>query len=100
MITCKKCGKQFEVSQGHKEHCEKLKIPTSSHCLDCRRIQLMNFRNERTFYSDTCKNCGNRMISCFSSNSPFTIWCSECWWSDKFDPLKYGKEFDFNRPFF
>ncbi len=90
MKICKKCGAGFEVAETDK----------ASQCADCKRIQLMNFRNERTFYNGTCKKCGNRMVSCFSSNSPFQIWCSECWWSDKFDPLKYGKDFDFNRPFF
>ena len=27
-------------------------------------------------------------------------YCGQCWWSDKWDPLSYGKEYDFSRPFF
>jgi hypothetical protein len=28
------------------------------------------------------------------------VYCHECWWSDKWDAIKYGQKFDFNRPFF
>src|SRR6185295_14940235 len=28
------------------------------------------------------------------------VYCSDCWWSDRWDPLSYGRDFDFSRPFF
>jgi hypothetical protein len=28
------------------------------------------------------------------------MYCRECWWSDKWDPLKYGQEYDFKKSFF
>lgn len=36
----------------------------------------------------------------FAHDTPFTFYCSECWWSDKWDPLDYGKSYDFSSPFF
>lgn len=33
-----------------------------------------------------------------SANQP--IYCRECWYSDKWDPSDYGRDFDFSRPFF
>ncbi|PIQ78283.1 hypothetical protein COV82_01300 [Candidatus Peregrinibacteria bacterium CG11_big_fil_rev_8_21_14_0_20_46_8] len=40
------------------------------------------------------------MVSCFSPNSQLHIICPSCWWSDDFDPLLSGRDFDFSRPFF
>jgi len=36
----------------------------------------------------------------YAPESLYTIYCRDCWWSDKWDALNYGREFDFNRPFF
>ncbi|MDA2935596.1 hypothetical protein MYX06_00035 [Patescibacteria group bacterium AH-259-L05] len=30
----------------------------------------------------------------------FPVYCSPCWWSDTWDPLVYGREYDFSRNFF
>ena len=40
------------------------------------------------------------MISFFDVETPFPVYCNDCWWSDKWDPASYGQEFDFSRPFF
>ncbi len=36
----------------------------------------------------------------YPPEAPYTVYCSECWWSDKWDPLDYGRDYDFSRPFF
>ncbi|OGD65960.1 hypothetical protein A3F08_00580 [Candidatus Berkelbacteria bacterium RIFCSPHIGHO2_12_FULL_36_9] len=51
-------------------------------------------------YSDQCDLCQKPIVSLFSPDKPFQVYCQECWWSDKWDPIKYGREFDFSRPFF
>lgn len=63
-------------------------------------LNLQVWRNERTFYSGKCASCGSVMVSLFSPNSPLKIWCNKCWWSDKFNAVDYGRDFDFTRPFF
>jgi len=40
------------------------------------------------------------MIAVFPPNSPYKVYCQNCWWSDKWDPLEFGRDFDFTRPFF
>lgn len=40
------------------------------------------------------------MIAIHHKDTPFPVYCPECWWSDKWDPFSYGKDFDFSRPFF
>jgi len=41
-----------------------------------------------------------KYVSTYDPELPYTVYCKDCWWSDKWDPLKYGRDFDFNRPFF
>lgn len=36
----------------------------------------------------------------YPPDTPFKVYDQEIWWSDKWDPLEYGRPFDFNRPFF
>jgi hypothetical protein len=36
----------------------------------------------------------------YAPESPYTVYCRDCWWSDKWNALDYGRDFDFTRPFF
>ena len=40
------------------------------------------------------------MISSFSVDKPFPIYEIDAWWSDNWDPLSYGRAYDFDRSFF
>lgn len=39
-------------------------------------------------------------MSVYNPDQPFKIYCLDCFYSDKWDVLEYGRDFDFNRPFF
>jgi CxxC-x17-CxxC domain-containing protein len=36
----------------------------------------------------------------YNPKGPYTVYCNECWASDKWDPFSYAKDYDSNRPFF
>lgn len=36
----------------------------------------------------------------FPEQSPYTVYCKECWWSDGWDGMKFGRDYDFSKPFF
>lgn len=36
----------------------------------------------------------------YHPEAPYVAYCPDCWWSDKWEPLDYGKDYDFSRPFF
>ena len=36
----------------------------------------------------------------FKPEASFPVYCHECWWSDSWDPLKFGQEYDFSKNFF
>ncbi len=61
---------------------------------------LYAYRNERSFYKRTCDKCKNLVVSIFSQDSEYKVYCNDCWWSDEFDPLSYGIDYDPGMPFF
>ena len=40
------------------------------------------------------------MLSIYSKDTPFKVYCHNCWWSDKWNPMDYGRDYDFSKPFF
>ncbi len=36
----------------------------------------------------------------YPKGSKFKVYCNQCWWGDKWDPLDYGVNYDFSKPFF
>lgn len=40
------------------------------------------------------------MISNYHPESPYKVYKQDIWWSDKWDPLEYAQDIDWNRPFF
>ena len=40
------------------------------------------------------------MVTIYSPNKPYKVYCTTCWWGDGWDPASYGRDFDFTRPFF
>lgn len=40
------------------------------------------------------------MISLYAPELPLTVYHHDEWWKDGWDPLAFGRSFDFNRPFF
>lgn len=40
------------------------------------------------------------MIAIFPKDAPFPVYCPKCWWSDKWDPGAYAREYDPSKHFF
>ncbi len=107
--NCKKCGIEFKITKNDLDFYDKVSpvfngikyhIPEPTLCLPCRQQQKFSFRNERTLYKRKCDLCNKRIVSLYHEDSNYIVYCQECWWSDKYDPLKYGIGFDFSRNFF
>lgn len=80
------------------DRCEE--YPTPDLCPRCREQVRLAFRNERCLYRSSCALSGKSIISVYRPDSPYLVFDQEVWWSDAYDPLAYGREFDFSRPFF
>ncbi|MBU0457997.1 hypothetical protein KJ652_07175 [Patescibacteria group bacterium] len=51
-------------------------------------------------YPRKCDATGKEILSMYSPDKPFQVYDQEYWWSDKWDPMQYGRDYDFNKPFF
>ena len=98
--ACQNCKNQFTIEPEDFNFYEKIKVPPPTWCPECRLQRRFAYRNERTLYKRKCGLCGKDMVSIFSLDKPFTVYCGDCWWSDKWDPMEHGREYDFSRPFF
>lgn len=98
--TCKNCRQNFEITEEDGAFLKKFEVPAPTRCPDCRNQRRLVFRNDRNFYRCECDLCHKAIVSIFSSEKPFPVYCKECYLSDQFDPLAYGVDFDFSRPFF
>jgi predicted Zn finger-like uncharacterized protein len=97
---CKECAAQFSIEADDIGFYEKFNVPAPVRCPDCRQRRRYAWRNERVLYRRNCDLCGKSSVTIYSPNKPFKVYCPPCWWSDKWNALDYGREFDFSKPFF
>ncbi len=98
--NCQNCKNDFTIEPDDFSFYEKIKVPPPTFCPDCRFQRRLLFRNNRVFYRRECEMCKKSMLSIYSIDKPYTVYCRECWLSDKWDPMTYGRDYDFSRPFF
>jgi len=98
--TCQNCKGQFIIEPDDFAFYEHLKVPAPTFCAPCRSIRRMQWRNERTLYRRVCDLCKRNIVSAYSPKSPYTVYCSECFYGDGWDPLSFGVDYDFSKPFF
>ncbi len=99
-IICSSCKIAFEVTDADIIFYKKMGVPLPMLCPEDRARRRLSFRNERKLYQRKCDFSGKEIISVYSSDKPFKVYAQDVWWSDKWDPLSYGRDFDFSRGFF
>ena len=75
-------------------------IPPPTLCPEERVRRRMAWRNDRTFYRRTCDLSGDEFVSLYPQDSHFTVYRPSAWYGDKWNPLDFGREYDFSKPFF
>jgi len=98
--TCQNCEEDFAIEPEDFQFYGKIGVPAPTWCPDCRLQRRLAFRNERALYKRPCELCGKDTISRYDPDKGIHNYCGECWWSDKWDPTSYGRDYDFSRPFF
>lgn len=99
---CKQCKKEFVIAPIDFEYYAKVEVPPPTFCPKCRFIRRLLWRNERTFYRRKCEAPGHEemMASYRSTETPAPVYCQEFFHGDGWDPLDFGRTYDFSRPFF
>lgn len=98
--VCKNCSASFVIEQDDFSFYEKIGVPAPTFCPECRYQRKLLWRNERNLYRRTCDLCKRNIIAVYPEKTSFPVYCQKCWWSDKWNPLAYGQDIDFSRPFF
>ena len=107
--SCKSCGEEFEIFDEDMDFYKKISlvfsgekflIPPPTHCPDCRQQRRVTWRNERNFYRRKCDKTGEMMVSVYDEEFPGKVFGFEAWWGDDWDPMDFGRDFDFERGFF
>ena len=100
MRACASCAKNFSIEPDDFAFYEKLHVPAPTWCPPCRNMRRLSWREERTLYHGTCALCGKNIITIHAPGGPFTVYCRPCWNSDKWNPMDFGRDYDFGKPFF
>ncbi len=98
--TCQNCKREFVIEPEDFAFYEKIKVPPPTWCPQCRMQRRMAWRNERGLHQRSCDRCKKSVIGIYPSDSPFTVYCQSCWWSDEaWDPSSFGRAYDPSRSF-
>ncbi len=97
--NCQNCKKDFAVESEDFDFYKKMDVPPPTWCPDCRMMRRLVFWNEHNFFKKIEKRTGKELLSTYPPESGIEIYERDYWWSDAWDPLQYGKEINWNRPF-
>ena len=97
---CQNCKQDFVIEPDDFAFYEKMKVPAPTWCWKCRAMRRMSFRNFRYLYERICVGTGKRIFSMVPPEAPMPPASREYWWSDDWNPMSYGRDYDFARPFF
>ncbi len=97
---CQSCKKDFTIEPEDFNFYEKIQVPPPTWCPECRLIRRLTHIGDRFLYKDNCDKCGKDIVSLYRPDTSFTVFCNKCWWGDGWDQLDYGREYDFDKPFF
>ncbi len=97
---CQSCKAEFVIAPEDFSFYEKIKVSPPTWCPECRMIRRFAWRNERNLFRRKDDATGNEIFSGFPQNISARVYNLDYWWSDAWDPMEYGREYDFSRPFF
>lgn len=96
--VCQNCKQGFVIEPDDFAIYERMKIPAPTFCPECRMIRRMAWRNERSLYKRKCALCQNEKIGMYAPEKPYNVVCRDCWYSDKWDGLSFGADYNWSKP--
>jgi len=97
---CRLTQKPFVITDEDQAFYAKMGVPLPTLCPDERKRRRLAHRNERALYHRKCDLTGKSIISNYAAEKPYKVYDQKEWWSDKWNGLDYGRDFDFTRTFF
>lgn len=98
--SCQNCKQNFQINPEDFAFYEKIKVPPPTWCPECRMIRRMSFRNERFLYRRKEDHEGKEILAMYSPEAPVRVFTLDYWNSDNWEPMDYGRNYNFSRTFF
>ncbi len=98
--TCEHCKSKFSIEPGELALYEKTGTEIPVICSDCRLKQHFSFWLFGRFRKGKSDLSGESLITVMPENSRYPIYKTSEWYSDKWDPMEFGQDYDPVRPFF
>ncbi|OGZ89341.1 MAG: hypothetical protein A2581_00465 [Candidatus Staskawiczbacteria bacterium RIFOXYD1_FULL_37_110] len=97
---CQNCKKDFTIEPEDFLFYEKMKVPAPTFCPECRFQRRLAFRNERKLFRNVNARTGEKILTIYPPESGIVVYTDEDFRSDVWDPMDYGVDYDFSKPFF
>lgn len=97
--VCQNCGNTFVIDASDFDFYEKIHVPPPTWCPQCRLKRRLSWVGQQILYKRKCDFTGEEVITTHHQNSPHKVYRQDIWWSDKWNPMDYGREIDWSRPF-
>lgn len=98
MPACRQCTKEFSHHEIEQSLAQRMNVPLTDLCLDCRRQYRLAFWPFGNFYARQCDLSGERIITTFPPDTLFPVYKREHWYGGAWTPPEM--EVDIDRSFF
>lgn len=100
--TCQNCRSDFAIGPEDLDFYSRLKVPPPTFCPPCRMQRRLTWRNERTLYRRKCDAPGHEemLVSMYPPGLSTPVYDQNFHRGDAWEPMQYGRDYDFSRPFF
>lgn len=97
---CQNCKQDFIIEPEDFEFYQKVNVPPPTFCSECRFQRRIAFRNERKLFRNTNARTGEKILTIYPPKSGIVVYSDEDYRSDIWNPMTYGVDYNFSKPFF
>jgi len=98
--VCRVSRERFYVRPQDVEFYKKMSVPLPTLSPAERMRLLLAFENTFNLFTIPSAFSGKPMIAAYPPGTPYRVYERKVWFSDQWDPLAYGKEYDAKKGFF
>lgn len=97
--TCQNCKQSFSIDTEDQAFYDRIEVPLPTFCPECRMIRRFAFRNQNKLFKVKDHFTDEALFSLVPPNPKAPVTTNERWFSDMWDPMEFGQDYDFSRPF-
>lgn len=98
--NCQNCKKEFTIEEDDFGFYAKMNVPAPTFCPLCRYKRRAIWRNARHLFRNVDNITGEEVFSGIHKDVKLKLYNQSYWNSDAWDPLDYGRDYDFSINFF